>query len=90
MPHHPSPRALGTPVLATAKHLPAGVSPVRRRALCFGAAAWALPALAPWAWCGPRAWATDCASSCRCLRARGADGAIRAISNSLAKALGQP
>ena len=61
-------------------------SPARRRALCFGAAALAPVGLVRAQSLGDRPLRIILPLSA----GSGADGAIRAISNSLAKALGQP
>ena len=66
-------------------------SPVRRRALCFGAAALGAAALAPVGLVRAQSLGDRPLRIILPLSAgSGADGAIRAISNSLAKALGQP
>ena len=65
--------------------------PARRRALCFGAAALGAAALAPVGLVRAQSLGDRPLRIILPLSAgSGADGAIRAISNSLAKALGQP
>ena len=80
------PTGSGHPGAGDSEASSALASPVRRRALCFGAAALAPVGLVRAQSLGDRPLRIILPLSA----GSGADGAIRAISNSLAKALGQP
>ena len=85
------PTGSGHPGAGDSEASSALASPVRRRALCFGAAALGAAALAPVGLVRAQSLGDRPLRIILPLSAgSGADGAIRAISNSLAKALGQP
>ena len=83
------PTGSGHPGAGDSEASSALASPVRRRALCFGAAALGAAALAPVGLVRAQSLGDRPLRIILPLSAgSGADGAIRAISNSLAKALG--
>ncbi len=85
------PTGSGHPGAGDSEASSALASPVRRRALCFGAAALGAAALAPVGLVRAQSLGDRPLRIILPLSAgSGADGSIRAISNSLAKALGQP
>ena len=85
------PMGPGHPGACESEASSAPASPVRRRALCFGAGALGAAALAPVRLVRAQSLGDRPLRIILPLSAgSGADGAIRAISNSLAKALGQP